>query len=829
MADSREVTYKIGTDTSEAQSNVDRLAEGIGSIETAAGKVATGAQTAASAVSEMGSAGAAAASVAGSAASKAAADFSGMGDGASANFRKMGADADSFGAAFKKNTAEAIKDGQSLAKSFQTGVGGAIAFTEKKFQGFRKSVATGARAIGTAFRHPIQTIRGKLVEALDDSGSAARDLGTQADQTSKDLNNMGETGAKAASGIEKSLQKLIKTFIGFAAIKKGIDSLKQFVSGALDAAKAGESVGARFDAVFAGTQAEEWANTYSRAVNRSTNEVKGFMIQNQVMFRELGMTGDVASELSAITTSLAYDFGNAFKISDADALSAIQSAIQGNSSALLEFGINLDDATIANEAMKLGIATALDELDEATLAQLRMNAILEQSAGIQMAAINQTEGLTNSTKSLKGIWDNFMADAGAKFAPVMEKLFGTIMNAWPKIEPMLMGLVDVLSDGLSEALPIIADLGMTLLPILTDVLGIVFRAAVPLLGLFGDLASQILPPVAAVVKELAERLLPPVVTVIEALLPPLAEIVMSVLPLIMPLVGALMPILDVAITLLSPILDLISALLPPIVGLISTGVTPLISVFSSLINTILTPLTPLIQMISKLFTERLGHAISAIMPIINGLKGIFTGLIDFFKNVFAGNWSAAWESVVGIFRSVWDTMVAIFKAPVNFIIDGINLFLGGLNQLKIPDWVPGIGGKGINIPLIPKLAEGGFTQGLSIAGEKGQEAVISFDKSFRDENLLYWQRAGEMLGAFRQKGTAPAADKSEQLAASSTTNNNTRATSSFEPKIEIAVHGNADSAAIDEMTAKLKAMCKELYVEMRHDELATMTLKNAYA
>ena len=48
----------------------------------------------------------------------------------------------------------------------------------------------------------------------------------------------------------------------------------------------------------------------------------------------------------------------------------------------------------------------------------------------------------------------------------------------------------------------------------------------------------------------------------------------------------------------------------------------------------------------------------------------------------------------------------IFKIPINAIIDGINVFLRGLNRIKIPSWVPGVGGKGFNISEIPRLAKG---------------------------------------------------------------------------------------------------------------------------
>ena len=48
---------------------------------------------------------------------------------------------------------------------------------------------------------------------------------------------------------------------------------------------------------------------------------------------------------------------------------------------------------------------------------------------------------------------------------------------------------------------------------------------------------------------------------------------------------------------------------------------------------------------------------------------------------------------------------------------------------------------------VKAYAKGGFTDGLSIAGEAGTEAIISFDPRYRSQNLSYWAKAGQMLGA----------------------------------------------------------------------------------
>jgi hypothetical protein len=82
------------------------------------------------------------------------------------------------------------------------------------------------------------------------------------------------------------------------------------------------------------------------------------------------------------------------------------------------------------------------------------------------------------------------------------------------------------------------------------------------------------------------------------------------------------------------------------------------------------------------------------------------GIIDFFKNVFTGNWQGAWESIKKIFTDIWEGIKTAFKIPINFIIDGINAFIRGVNKIQIPDWVPNIGGKGLNISEIKRLAIG---------------------------------------------------------------------------------------------------------------------------
>lgn len=127
---------------------------------------------------------------------------------------------------------------------------------------------------------------------------------------------------------------------------------------------------------------------------------------------------------------------------------------------------------------------------------------------------------------------------------------------------------------------------------------------------------------------------------------------------------------------------------------------------------------------------------STIKSIWNYIKGLFNGITTFVSGVFTGNWKKAWQGVKDIFSNIVKGFANIFKSPINAIISGINTFIGGLNKIKIPDWVPGVGGYGINLPKIPKLAQGGY-----VRANTPQLAMIGDNKRYGEivspENKMF--------------------------------------------------------------------------------------------
>lgn len=109
---------------------------------------------------------------------------------------------------------------------------------------------------------------------------------------------------------------------------------------------------------------------------------------------------------------------------------------------------------------------------------------------------------------------------------------------------------------------------------------------------------------------------------------------------------------------------------------------------------------------------------------IDAIKRVFHGFIDFIAGVFTGDWSRAWNGVKDIFGGVFDSFTGLAKAPLNAVISLINGVFSGLGNIKIPKWVPKIGGQSFSMAQIPYLADGGHVlNGQAIVGEAGPELL----------------------------------------------------------------------------------------------------------
>lgn len=163
---------------------------------------------------------------------------------------------------------------------------------------------------------------------------------------------------------------------------------------------------------------------------------------------------------------------------------------------------------------------------------------------------------------------------------------------------------------------------------------------------------------------------------------------------------------------------------------------PVFNFFSSVFTAIYNTIVGFINMVISVFSTIASWIYNnVLLPIFNFFSSIFNGIWNVISNVIGwikNGFSAAADFVKTAFNNVknfitniFSTVANIIKAPINGIITIINKVLKGLNKIKVPDWVPGVGGKGINFPMIPKLSVGTnyvVSEGLAYLHEG--EAVV---------------------------------------------------------------------------------------------------------
>ena len=276
--------------------------------------------------------------------------------------------------------------------------------------------------------------------------------------------------------------------------------------------------------------------------------------------------------------------------------------------------------------------------------------------------------------------------------PMANTVFDGLNKFMPVLQKLMEQIVPVISDAVEAAAPFVEEFLMGAADALEDVLPLISQLAADLLPILTQLMSTLLPPLLSLV----QTLLPPLMQIVGAILPPIASLLSTILPMITQIVSAVLPVL----------VQIISTLLPVI--------TPLLEVALQIVNDVIMPLLPPLMQIVQAQLPPLVSLLNLVMPILSPLLALL-------------------QPIASVLGTIADVIAKIVSFGSGVISKIAGLFGGGG------------GGGGVS-----GFATGGFTSGPSIAGEDPRyptEAVISFNPAYRSENLEYWAKAGQMLGA----------------------------------------------------------------------------------
>ena len=399
-----------------------------------------------------------------------------------------------------------------------------------------------------------------------------------------------------------------------------------------------------------------------------------------------------------------------------------------------------------------GIKELKDRADELGVVMSEDAVIANVTFGDTLEDIKQSfsgivRGLTNSFLPLmqqfadfiitnmpmiQGILSNVFNSVGESVAAILPFLMNLIQNALPPLidlftrvatdilPPVIVLFTEILQAVLPPLIELFSGIITTILPPLMDLLTIVIEDILPpFIDLFNDIISAILPPLMELFKQIIDTLLPPLIDlfgqIIDAIMPVLIELFNTFVEVVLP---PLMQLID----------EIVQVILPPLLALFDELAKVVLPLVMTVFEAMLPVIEPVMNMIAAVIKTVLALIKGDWEGAWNGIKEFFSSFVDYIVAIVEGfkkTFTAIFEAIGKLVSGIWDNMVNNIKNAINFIIKGINFFIEGLNKLKIPDWVPGIGGKGINIKPIPLLAEGGeiVQRGYAIVGEAGPELL----------------------------------------------------------------------------------------------------------
>lgn len=504
---------------------------------------------------------------------------------------------------------------------------------------------------------------------------------------------------------------------GFGLAKKAIDAASDLEE---SQAKIGQIFGD------AGGEIEKFAATAAKKFGQSRQDVLNAAGVFGTFGKAAGLAGSDLADFSNDFTALASDLASFNNTSPQEAIDAIGAALRGEAEPLRRFGVLLDDATLRQQALELGIYDGNGALTAQQKILAAQAAIYKQTSDAQGDFERTSGGLANQQRILRAQLANATATLGEKllpiavkvatfigdkFIPIIEKVvnaFGEggfggvaqlVADQWPKIREALGKIAEGLFNWIKETAPI-----------LLQKLGELGQALLEWIG----------PRIGPMLKQLGEFLGKAANWIIDEGIPLLTD---KMIELGNKLVDWIKP-------RIVPMLKELGEWLGKLLQWIITDAIPKLAAEALKIA------GALLSWLAELAPKAIAGLGAFVVELVGKIPGIFVSLIKKMGEMGLAVGQAVVDGIVTAVNKLVDAGGDIAKKFVNGIITFINRqFIERINNLlefkiAIP-MAPDIHVNPPDIPSIPLLAEGGIVTGptLAMIGERGPEAVIPLNRA----------------------------------------------------------------------------------------------------
>jgi hypothetical protein len=220
----------------------------------------------------------------------------------------------------------------------------------------------------------------------------------------------------------------IKSGLGKMALAVGgafaVDKIKDFAMESITAASDLSETMSKTQQIFGDSSDSivDWSKNSSNALGLSQTAALDAADTFAIFGKSAGLTGTDLTDFSKSLTGTATDFASFANTTPQEAIDAIGAALRGETEPIRKYGLMLNDATIKNEAMRLGLIKTTKVPIDPSKRALAVKSLIDKFAKGQKITgdfARTSGGLANQQRILAAKTENLKAALGQKLLPVM--------------------------------------------------------------------------------------------------------------------------------------------------------------------------------------------------------------------------------------------------------------------------------------------------------------------------------------------------------------------------------------------------------------------------
>ncbi len=270
----------------------------------------------------------------------------------------------------------------------------------------------------------------------------ARDYVSGAAKASKATRGLAREAAaveKKGNKAAKALDGMAKKFAALFVARKAAQFLKDTVRAFADLTESANAVRVQFAE---GAQVIlDFGENAARSVGLAQSKFQQLSIATGALVSNFIADNRAAARETIEFTKRASDVASVFNVDVTVALRAFQSAVQGQSRPIRQFGVLLDDFSVRQKAVALGLAETTGEVGQQDKAAARLALIYEQTEKTVGDFAATSEDLANKTRIVGEEMEDAKAKIGEALEPAVQDLLTLVRDG---LIPVMIDLVPVI-------------------------------------------------------------------------------------------------------------------------------------------------------------------------------------------------------------------------------------------------------------------------------------------------------------------------------------------------------------------------------------------------